>query len=247
MDWWNCNDFEMLSKDVELQYLEDRLQVSQGTFWSSNLTKEEPIYRLEISMTNLPRPYAFRNACIALRKIISIKVQNKEHWETDLALLYELAVVYSFWDFKKFGFSTFEKIPGNLIRNLPYSYKNLGYTKLELLKKRDIDKIRLLWGEPDNHQTLIELHEDFYQKSIEVLTTLNESYWNARTLKILEGEDTLNEKVFLARHPDLSQDEYNWVINKTCSNNGVVKEQEQIQAVEQKSSFLSKILRCLSF
>jgi hypothetical protein len=140
-------------------------------FWADRIKKyrREPLKRLSIALENLPLPGAFREAAVAIRTIISEKRKNKKNYEEDLNFLYWLAAVRSFMldyapKLNEPGFNVIESIPGKRIKSLPFSYNELGYKKLELLNKTDCKWLVELWGEPQSHSTLNDLHADVWDE-----------------------------------------------------------------------------------
>jgi hypothetical protein len=84
-------------------------------------------------------------------------------------LLYWLAAINSFsipysTVLQEPGYNVIESIPGEKLKSLPFSYHELGYNKLELLKKTDIKWLIELWGEPTAHTTLHEMHNDVWRQ-----------------------------------------------------------------------------------
>ncbi|MDO9207503.1 MAG: hypothetical protein Q7T91_04550 [Sulfuricurvum sp.] len=93
----------------------------------------------------------------------------KENYEEELALLYWLAAINSFSIpysevLKEPGYNVIEAIPGEKLKALQFSYKNLGYKALELLNKTDIKWLIEVWGEPEYHSTLHEMHTDLWRE-----------------------------------------------------------------------------------
>lgn len=57
-----------------------------------------------------------------------------------------------------------ETVPGVRLKNLSFTYKELGYTQLELLNTTDIKWMTEAWGEPSAHTTLHEIHLDVWRE-----------------------------------------------------------------------------------
>ena len=116
-----------------------RVELQSGEFWADHIRKlkGEPEKRLALAIENLPLPASFREAAIATRALIRLKEP---------------------------GYNVVESVPGKKLKGLPFSYKSLGYTKLELLNKTDIKWLSELWGEPEEHTTLHEMHNDVWRE-----------------------------------------------------------------------------------
>ena len=148
-----------------------RSDINSNMFWTERikLYKDEPDERLKISMDNLPLPGAFKQAAIALRAIIRSKRKEKIDYNDELTMMYWLAAVDSFSIpdsrvCKEPGFNVIESIPGSIIRELPFEYKTLGYTKLPLLNQSDIKWLTEMWGKPKRNSTLHALHKDVWKQ-----------------------------------------------------------------------------------
>lgn len=145
--------------------------INSGEFWADRIKqyREEPIERLRIAIDNLPLPSAFREAAIAARVLIRQKRKEKTSYQEELALLYWLAAVDSFSILyskvlNQPGYNVIESIPGTIVKNLPFSYQDLGYERLELLNKTDVKWLRETWGDPKSHTTLHLLHNDVWRQ-----------------------------------------------------------------------------------
>ncbi len=148
-----------------------RTDLKDEVFWADKIKefRGEPTKRLGIAIDNLPLPAAFREASVAIRAIIREKRKRKENYKKELALLYWLAAINSFsipysTYLKQPGYNVVESIPGAVIKTLSFSYFELGYKSLELLNKTDIKWCIEIWGEPNSHSTLHELHIDVWEK-----------------------------------------------------------------------------------
>lgn len=146
-----------------------RDELQSGEFWADSITdlRGEPIKRLEVALENMPLPASFREAAIATRALIRDKRKRKVSYDEELALLYWLAAINSFSIpysevLKEPGYNVIESIPGKKLKGLPFSYKTLGYEKLDLLNKTDIKWLAENWGEPASHSTLHEIHNDVW-------------------------------------------------------------------------------------
>lgn len=147
-----------------------RDEIQAGVFWSDRIKKlrGKPEERLALAIENLPLPGAFKEAAISIRALIRDKRKQNVTYEDELAFLYWLAAIDSFSIpysdvLKEPGYNVIESIPGKILKELPFSYKTLGYNKLELLNKTDIKWLSEFWGEPDEHTTLNEMHNDVWR------------------------------------------------------------------------------------
>ena len=52
---------------------------------------------------------------------------------------------------KEPGFNVTEAVPGRQVCKLPFTYNDLGYRELTLLKKTDWKWLVEIWGEPKSH------------------------------------------------------------------------------------------------
>ncbi|MCG7564901.1 hypothetical protein MHM95_01155 [Pseudoalteromonas sp. CnMc7-15] len=148
-----------------------REELQEGEFWADRIKKlrDAPEKRLALAIENLPLPASFREAAFATRALIRDKRKQKIEYEEELALLYWLAAVNSFSIpysnvLKEPGYNVVESVPGKKLKGLPFSYKSLGYNKLELLNKTDVKWLSELWGEPEQHTTLHKMHNDVWRE-----------------------------------------------------------------------------------
>lgn len=148
-----------------------RAELEAGEFWADRIKKlrGEPLKRLKLALENLPLPASFREAAIATRALIREKRKAKDNYEEELALLYWLAAINSFSIpyssvLQEPGYNVIESIPGKKLKNLPFTYHELGFEKLELLNKTDIKWLIELWGEPTAHTSLHEMHIDVWRQ-----------------------------------------------------------------------------------
>lgn len=148
-------------------------------FWSERVAKftTDPPGQLELALKSLPMPAAFREASTAMRGIIRQKKKDHQPYEQELAFLYWLAAIRSFdtpysEKLKGTGRTLIEFMPASIILNLGFEYDVLGYEKLELLHKRDAKWLVEMWGSPQSHSTLYDVHRDV---------------WNAHEAKLLEA------------------------------------------------------------
>jgi hypothetical protein len=146
-----------------------RDELQSGEFWADRIKelRGEPVKRLAVALENMPLPASFREAAIATRALIRDKKKQKASHDEELALLYWLAAINSFSVpysevLEEPGYNVIESIPGKKLKGLSFSYKSLGYKKLELLNKTDIIWLIESWGEPSNHTTLHEIHNDVW-------------------------------------------------------------------------------------
>jgi len=120
-------------------------ELDKGDFWADRIKKYkgEPAKRLKLALENIPLPASFREAAIATRVLIREKRKEKESYDEQLYLLYWLAAIESFSisyseKLKEPGYNVIESIPGEKLKTLPFSYKQLGYKELPLLNKTDV-------------------------------------------------------------------------------------------------------------
>lgn len=190
--------------------------VHKGTFWADEIKKyrDNPEKRLKIAIENLPLPAAFREAAIALRAKIRSKRKVKINFDSELEMLYLLAVIESFSipysrNLETPGYNVMEFTPAEVIKNLPFSYTDLGFEKLELLNKTDKKLLVDCWGKPKKHSTLHKLHYDVWlkfeqlysehRKSTEALflEELEETgIASTSSESILDKKDTIDELTF---------------------------------------------------
>ena len=148
-----------------------RSEFQTGEFWADRVKKlkGEPVKRLSLALENLPLPASFREAAIATRALIREKRKQKSDFDEELALLYWLAAINSFSIpysevLQEPGYNVIESIPGKKLKGLPFTYKSLGYEKLELLNKTDVKWLVERWGESERHMTLHEMHNGLWRE-----------------------------------------------------------------------------------
>ncbi len=152
--------------------------VQNGTFWADRIKsqRDAPQARLATALENLPLPAAFREGCVATRMLIrKFGVETAEGQEM-LKLLYWLAAVESFMlDYAPIlqqpGFNVMESIPGSVMRELPFTFDQLGCDRLRLLNKTDKRWLVDVYGPPSAHRTLNELHRALWDRFEGALAT----------------------------------------------------------------------------
>lgn len=144
-------------------------ELQAGEFWADRIKKlrDEPVKRLQLAIENLPLPAAFREAAIAIRALIKEKIKLKQGYEEELALLYWLAAINSFSipyseELQQPGYNVIESIPRKKLKELPFTYKELGYEELELLNKTDIKWLVEAWENPNKHSTLHKIYNNIW-------------------------------------------------------------------------------------
>ncbi|MCK4347711.1 MAG: hypothetical protein KAW47_03760 [Thermoplasmatales archaeon] len=169
--WHKTQNDEEAEKHASDFWSRHRAELEAGEFWADRIKKlrGEPVKRLKLALENLPLPASFREAAIATRALIREKRKAKNNYDEELALLYWLAAINSFsipysTVLQEPGYNVIESLPGEKLKSLPFSYHELGYEKLELLKKTDIKWLIELWGEPTAHITLHEMHIDVWRQ-----------------------------------------------------------------------------------
>ncbi|CAM4020758.1 MULTISPECIES: hypothetical protein [Pseudoalteromonas] len=170
-DSWHKTETDLDADEYAVDFwLRHREELQKGEFWADRIKKlrGDPEKRLALAIENLPLPASFREAAIATRALIRDKRKQKIEYEEELALLYWLAAINSFSIpysdvLKEPGYNVIESVPGKKLKELPFSYKSLGYNELELLNKTDIKWLSDLWGEPEEHTTLHEMHNDVWR------------------------------------------------------------------------------------
>jgi hypothetical protein len=180
-----------------------------GEFWADRIKKfrGEPLKRLSTALEKLPLPAAFSEAAVAIRALIKEKRKNKEDYEEELTFLYWLAAVRSFMlayapKLKEPGFNVIESMPGKLLKSLPFTYRELGYKKLELLNKTDCKWLVEAWGEAQIHSTLNKLHknvwDEYESKLIEKRQRDNDKFVSELRV-LLHGDESLKNSTEAAK------------------------------------------------
>lgn len=171
MTWLNTETDDQASSSSKEFWGRLRNDLHSEMFWADKIKefRGEPVKRLAMAINNLPLPAAFREATVALRALIRQKRKDKKTFNDELALLYWFAAIDSFSIpyssyLKQPGYNVIESMPGKVIKTMPFSYFELGYEKLELLNKTDVKWCIEMWGEPQVHTTLHEIHKDIWQK-----------------------------------------------------------------------------------
>jgi hypothetical protein len=148
-----------------------RDELTSGAFWADRIKTHygEPAERLRVAIENLPLPGAFREAAVAARAFI--RQQRKQNGDdTDwLRLLYWLAAVESFSIpysevLQEPGFNVMQSIPGEVVRALRFTYRELGHKQLRLLNRTDVNWLEDKWGTPASHTTLHDLHRSVWEE-----------------------------------------------------------------------------------
>ena len=171
MPWINTETEDQADSSAIEFWEKLRNDLDNEMFWADKIKefRGQPVKRLSMAINNLPLPAAFREAAIALRTLIRQKRKLKESFNDELSFLYWFAAIDSFSIpyssyLQQQGYNVIESIPGKVIKTLPFSYFELGYKKLKLLNKTDVKWCVEIWGEPQVHTTLHEIHKDIWQK-----------------------------------------------------------------------------------
>jgi hypothetical protein len=171
-DAWHktTSDEEAEARLVDL-WSRHAAELRAGKFWADRLKelKGEPVERLKLALENLPLPASFREAAVATRALIREKRKAGEKYGEELALLYWLAAINSFsipysTVLREPGYNVIESIPADRLMNVPFTYTELGFEKLELLNKTDIKWLTEAWGVPSRHTTLHDMHMDMWRE-----------------------------------------------------------------------------------
>lgn len=169
---WNKTETDLEADEYATDFWSrHRDELQKGEFWADRIKKlrDDSEKRLALAIENFPLPASFREAAIATRALIRNKRKQKIEYEEELALLYWIAAINSFSIpysdvLKEPGYNVVESVPGKKLKGLPFSYNTLGYIKLGLLNKTDVKWLCELWGEPDEHTTLHEMHNDVWRE-----------------------------------------------------------------------------------
>ena len=164
--WHNLPSDSLAGAFSQTFWERHKREMEAGQFWADRIKglRAEPAERLKVAIENLPLPAAFKEAAVAIRALIREYRKSNGAYEDQLALLYWLAAINSFSipyavRLREPGYNVLESVPGKVLKGLEFSYKQLGYEKLELLSKTDIKLLTASWGEPDAHSTLHKLHQ----------------------------------------------------------------------------------------
>lgn len=148
-----------------------RDDLRSGNFWADRAkdAREEPVERLRIGLENLPLPGAFKECAIATRALVRTAKKAGEPIDRPLSLLYWLAAIHSFTvpysrRLGAPGHLAMEMASGSEVAALPFTYRALGYERLELLTITDVKAMVAIWGEPESHSTLHEMHHGFWME-----------------------------------------------------------------------------------
>ena len=111
----------------------------------------------------LPPMGAFRQICQILRARMRAQRKAGKAFEETLATLYHYAALADFFHArgsagKPLSSAALKHINFAQWKDLDAPYPDLGYENLALLSKTDIKALQELWGEPQGHAHLRELH-----------------------------------------------------------------------------------------
>lgn len=182
MKWLDTDNIQSSTANQAVFWDKLRSDLQNGIFWADRITQfhDHPIERLRLAIENLPLPAAFREAAIATRALIRERIKRGEEFKEELTLLYWLAAVNSFLIpysevLQEPGYNVIQAIPGKTIKSLPFTYSELGYEQLTLLKKTDVKWIEKAWGLPSSHSTLNKMHIDLWKEFEEKLRLVREA------------------------------------------------------------------------
>jgi hypothetical protein len=119
------------------------------------------VYRFEQHRLEPPGP--------TYDKSLAVVDNLSANFDAELTMLYWLAAVWSFTKHEEITYSAeiyalLEIMPASVFKSLPFSYKELGYEKFELLTKTDSKWLSEAWGTPDSHKTLNQLYPDVFEE-----------------------------------------------------------------------------------
>lgn len=139
-------------------------------FWTEQFkASKENAKKLAIALDNIPLPGAFQSAALVLRSLIREKRKAKSCFQVELSVLYWLAAIKSLCVpysevLQEPGFNVFSSIPGKVIRGIVINYNDIGYEKLDLLTKTDVNLLIECFGESTNHTTLNIIYSSMWRK-----------------------------------------------------------------------------------
>ncbi len=138
-------------------------------FWADAIgkLKDDPDKRLDMALSHLPLPGAFREAGVALRGKIRAARKNGRDCEPLLRELYFLAAIWSFYipyaaRLGQPGYNVMARIPFSAFRTMDLAWSVLGYEKFDLLNRTDCGLMVAAWGEPAAHMTAHELYHSIW-------------------------------------------------------------------------------------
>jgi hypothetical protein len=159
-----------------------------GPFWydRAKQLRSDPRARLDLALTNLPLPAAYREAGIALRALIREHKKRtgtancpelEQHYRLDAEA--QLLLSEPYLEGIGPGHNVAELIPRDLLEALSYPYQELGYH----LVTSSANAIRWYveaWGEPRAHRRAKDLHPDFFPTAAAAYRVMRESMERAR-------------------------------------------------------------------
>ena len=133
-----------------------------------NSTIDDYRSRLANAQKYLPLPAAYKDALKSLRGIIRIKKKANEDFVNDLEELYRYACEYSFFNAEpqlanaqQPAFNMYQFINDDEYNALIFSYMDIGYSKINELKKTDVKWLVDNFGEPNQHFSVPDYYRHY--------------------------------------------------------------------------------------
>lgn len=166
------------------------LKVFQPVKTSKSPSAEEIEIRLKSAEDFIPLPAGYKDACICMRMIIRKKIKEKKDFIEDLNKLYKIACEYNFFEshpyleeLKEPSLNLSEGLKKAELAALDMPYMNIGYQHISVLNKTDIKWLTSSFGEPNNHVTVSEYHNDAFNRALSLL----EAKRKKKKLRVLEN------------------------------------------------------------
>lgn len=115
---------------------------------------DEPEKRYTFSIQFLPLPAAFRHGAIGLREEIRQRKRDDRPFEELLEKLYRLACVQNLMMSGHSPGKWNEPLEPAVWDSLEFPYEAIGFERLDLLGKRDQNRMQKAWGEPAAHRSV---------------------------------------------------------------------------------------------
>lgn len=159
--------------ESSLESGEESTTASNSTAWQERVNTAKKSDNLDLAyqicLENYPLWGAYNQSCIILRSRMKSMQLSRAETEKLLTELYRTAVIAELLHDKS---ESAEHLTLNQLRDLPleqlvnenFSYVEIGYAQLRLIRKSDVKTLLALWGRPSAHVLPREAHPEAWNR-----------------------------------------------------------------------------------
>lgn len=164
---------EIQAADSEAEFEVPGSSASKSDSWQARVNTAKKSDNLDLAyqicVENYPLWGAYNQSCIILRTRIKSLQLSRAESEKLLRELYRTAAIAELLHDKSEGaehltLTQLRKLPLDKLSEEEFSYQNIGYAQLRLIRKSDVKTLVSLWGRPANHALPRAAHVDIWNK-----------------------------------------------------------------------------------